>query len=594
MLDPRIYRTGFVAVVLAVFVLAFSLYDQQGPMGATLAPDAFNGQNAYNQMNALAGPAGYPSRRPGSTGDDGLASYVAQKLEKIPGYQVSVSLSKGQTVDGPRTLETVTAVKAGLSTGTIVIVAHRDSLSSPAAADLSGTATLLELARVLGCETQHRTIMLASTSGSAGAAGAMALARSLAGPVDAVIALGDLAGTRIHGPIVVPWSNGPELAPPALRNTVAASLGAQVGLRPGGTSFGAQFAHLAFPLTLSEQGAFGALGQPAVLLSVSGERGPSPNEPTSQDRLTALGRTVLATVSALDPGANVPAASPYLLYGGKVIPVWAIRLLVLALILPVLMATIDGVARARRRGHPIVRWIAWVLAGAAPLMLAVLLALAARPLGLLDAAPAAPVAAGAVPLHGSGVALLAILAVVVLVALFAARPLLIRLAHVRGAHRGVRNPAGEGAAAAVLVVMCAVSLAIWAANPFAAVLLIPALHLWMWVVDPQVRLHPALTATLVLAGLAAPAILIIYYANTLAMAPVDVLWNGVLLVAGGHVAVLAALEWSVVLGCLASVLAIAARALREPRPEEAPITVRGPITYAGPGSLGGTESALRR
>jgi hypothetical protein len=25
-----------------------------------------------------------------------------------------------------------------------------------------------------------------------------------------------------------------------------------------------------------------------------------------------------------------------------------------------------------------------------------------------------------------------------------------------------------------------------------------------------------------------------------------------------------------------------------------PITVRGPKTYAGPGSLGGTESALRR
>jgi hypothetical protein len=25
-----------------------------------------------------------------------------------------------------------------------------------------------------------------------------------------------------------------------------------------------------------------------------------------------------------------------------------------------------------------------------------------------------------------------------------------------------------------------------------------------------------------------------------------------------------------------------------------PVTVRGPVTYAGPGSLGGTESALRR
>jgi hypothetical protein len=26
----------------------------------------------------------------------------------------------------------------------------------------------------------------------------------------------------------------------------------------------------------------------------------------------------------------------------------------------------------------------------------------------------------------------------------------------------------------------------------------------------------------------------------------------------------------------------------------APLTIRGPLSYAGPGSLGGTESALRR
>ena len=65
MLDPRIYRTGLLAVVLGAFVLAFSLYNQQGPSGTTLAPDAFNGQNAYSTMWQLASQ--YPSRRPGST-----------------------------------------------------------------------------------------------------------------------------------------------------------------------------------------------------------------------------------------------------------------------------------------------------------------------------------------------------------------------------------------------------------------------------------------------------------------------------------------------------------------------------------------------
>jgi len=38
---------------------------------------------------------------------------------------------------------------------------------------------------------------------------------------------GDLAGTRVHDPIVVPWSSGQDIAPPLLRNTVAAALGAE-------------------------------------------------------------------------------------------------------------------------------------------------------------------------------------------------------------------------------------------------------------------------------------------------------------------------------------------------------------------------------
>jgi hypothetical protein len=67
------------------------------------------------------------------------------------------------------------------------------------------------------------------------------------------------------------------------------------------------------------------------------------------------------------------------------------------------------------------------------------------------------------------------------------------------------------------------------------------------------------------------------------------------MVAGGHIGVLAALEWSVALGCALSVGTIAGWTVRRAQQlEEAPVTVRGPVTYAGPGSLGGTESALRR
>ncbi len=590
MLDPRIYRTGLIAVVLGVIVLAFSLYDQQGPVGATLAPDAFNGQNAYSTMTKLA--AAHPHRRPGSAADHEIAGDVAQQLGRY-GFIVSRDTFSGQAADGARTLENVIGVRAGLSSGSIVVVAHRDSLGAPATADASGTAVLLELARVLSGETQHRTIVLASTSGSEGAAGATELARTLGGPVDAVIVLGDLAGTRVREPVVVPWSNGQDVAPPMLRNTVAAALGAQSRLAPGRTTLASQFAHLAFPMAVSEQGPFGARGEPAVLLSVSGERSPAAGEPTSPAQIAELGRTVLQTVSALDGGPSVPAPSAYLLYGGKVVPAWAIRLFVLALIVPVLMTTVDGVARARRRGHRMSRWVVWVLSSALPFVVAALLVLCSRLAGLIDVAPPGPVGAGVVPLHGGGTAALATLACAIVLGFLARGPLVRRLG---GADR---RSEGDGlvdaaAGAALLLVLCAVALVMWVANPFAAALIVPALHFWMWAVAPGVRLRAPLVALLVVGGLAAPVLAALYYVLTLGLGPVGTAWNWVLLLAGGDVGLLTAIEWSAVLGCAVSVVLIALRAAREPHPEDVPITVRGPITYAGPGSLGGTESALRR
>jgi hypothetical protein len=96
------------------------------------------------------------------------------------------------------------------------------------------------------------------------------------------------------------------------------------------------------------------------------------------------------------------------------------------------------------------------------------------------------------------------------------------------------------------------------------------------------------------AGLAAPALVIAYYARSLGVDPFGLAWSGVLLVAGGHLGLLTVVEWSVVAGCAFSLVLIAARSAREAPAQEPPVTIRGPITYAGPGSLGGTKSALRR
>ncbi len=600
-------------VVVAVIVVAFSLGNQANPLSATLVPDAFNGDTAYSTMQSLTHR--YPDRLPGSPGDNAIADHVARSLSS-DGFVVQRDVFGAQTVDGSRTVQNVIGTLAGSTPGTIVVVAHRDAPRPGSAADMSGTAVLLELAQVLSQQTQQRSIVLASTSGQVGAAGAAELVRNLPGPVDAVIVLGDMAGLQVGSPIVVPWSDSQRVADPLLRNTVSTALSEQTGIHARDESLGGQFLHLAFPLAASEQRPFVSSGLSAVLVSASGPRLPAPAEPTSPGQIGGFGRTVLQSVTALESGPTVPGPSSYLRWQGKLIPAWAIRLLVLALIAPVLCATIDGLARVRRRGHRVARWILWVLSACVPFVLAVLAIVVLRAVGLIDGAPPGPVGGDALTLSGRAVGIL--IGLVCLIAggfalrwwlgrrVWAATPAPAPApaparnggSHSRRAVRGAvpDDPASPGAAAAFLVVLCAIALVIWLANPFAAALLVPALHLWLWIVAPEQRLRAPWAVLLFGAGLVPGALALFYYAAALGLGAVPAAWNAVLMLAGGSMSVMRAIEWSVLLGCVVSLAAMIVRITRQPRfdPADGPITVRGPITYAGPGSLGGTKSALRR
>ena len=598
---------GIVPIVLAVMVLAFSLQDQPGALSTNIVPDAFNGAHAYAVLGSLA--KGYPHRTPGSDVDGRLAQNVASQLKSY-GFSTSTDIFQGATPDGARTMENVIGIRAGGGGGSIVLVAHRDAAGSQSMASLSGTAVMLELARVLAGQTLARTLVVVSTTGSDGAVGAQRLAARLPGPVDAVLVLGDLAGTGARQPLISPWSDAQTVAPPTLRNTVSSALAAQTSLSGVDSGLGGQVAHLAFPMSATEQAPFDTRGVPAVQLSLSGGRDPSASEPVSASRIAGLGRSALEAVSALEAGPAVPAPSTYLLWNGKVIPAWAVRLLVLVLILPVLAVTVDGMARARRRGHSISRWIVWVGAAALPFILAAALVVIARATGWVGPASSVPANPGTWPLGAGGIALLVMMGALVVAGLVWLRPLVIGSVGLRG-RLALPSPAangdrpsgprrerdegagqGAGAAAGVLVVMCLVSLAIWASNPFAALLLVPALHLWLWVLTPDIRLPIPVTVLLVILGLAPVALLATYLAISFGLGPVGLTWTGVLMLAGGGLSLWGAIEWSLLAGCAISVVVIAVRA--RAGATELPVTVRGPVSYAGPGSLGGTESALRR
>lgn len=660
-LNGRIYRAAFVPLLFALVIAGFSLGDRVGPLGSNLAPDAFSGARAFATLQRLA--ARFPDRRPGSAGDAGLAAEVARELRGLGsaargGFSVSIRRFRAQTIDGARTLTTVIAQRPG-TTGEapIVILAHRDAAGSggaggsPSKAELSGTAALLELARVLAAGETQRTIVLVSTSGGsggnagaadfaahaaaligAGAGGAVAGEGGADGPIDAALVLGDLAGERLRQPLVASLSAGPGAAPQLLQNTLTAALAQQAGVAAGALGGAGQLAHLVFPLPAGEQGPLDARGLPAVLLGVGGERPPPAGEPVSAARLEGFGRAALSAVYALDAAGEVPRVAAGLPIQRKAIPGWALRLLVAALLAPALAALGDGLARLRRRGEPVGRALLWALACGLPFLAGALFAILLGALGAIPA-PRPPVSPAALPFDGT--ALKAVLAVVlVLVLAWLGWPALMR-------RLGLAiRPRTDAAVLAPLLLLGALAAVVWVFDPLTALLLAPALHLWLLFASPlwppggsglspdgriasplrspglgplrarRSGLHrPAgrgliWTLGLLTLGLVPLVLLVAFYATQLELGLGGVAHTALLLLASGRIGIAGAVLWSAAFAVPAALLlvALAAPPVEVPRSggpqdglgEYEAITVRGPVSYAGPGSLGGTESALRR
>ena len=596
MIDPRIYRAALIPVLFAFVLLAFSLENRPQPMRTTLAPDAFQGPRAFQTAYGDATTKGladrFPDRRPGSAGDDALASTVAAQM-RASGFRVRTVTHEGETIDGRRSLRTVIAERPGTLDERIVVVAHRDAAGRGAAAELSGTAGLLELARIFGAPRQtRRTLTLVSTSGgSGGATGAADLAGDLDGPIGAVLVLGDLASRTVRAPLVTAWSNGLGATPQRLRATVQEAVRVETGSGSGAPRALSQFARFAMPATFGEQGALLASGLPAVLLSIGGDHPPAANARVSRVRLEAFGRAALRAITVLDAA---PASRPItteasnrdLLTSRKVLPEWAMRLFVGSLLLTVLITVVDAFAALLRKRAPIAVWLRWTLVNAMPFLAAALFAIAVGVVGLLGAVPDAPVAPQALPARPA-----ALLAVLLAFALGWAwmRPAMLRL--VRADAVTMSEP---GAGVIIVLVATAVACVMWITNPYSAALLVPALHIWLFALSPDLRIRRALRLVLAALGLVPIAIVAIALARSLGLGGLDASWELLLLIAGGHISFVGVVLWSLVSSCAVGALLIAGSGRVSAGDDDISITVRGPRSYAGPGSLGGTESALRR
>ena len=510
--NSRLYRGTWLLVGLPLLLLAFSVA-RPAALQAPNLPPTFDGTAAASLATDLA--TRYPDRQPGTPGANGAAAWFRQQLQPY-GFDVHPDRFTA-TIHGRRTtLVNLVAEKVGLSPGEIVVMAHRDDSGTGAGLNdnASGTAALVELARSYAPTAAAQRISLPyslvflSTDGSA--AGARGAARFAAETrtgqkVLAVINLDAVGGSG--RPRLLFNGDTARSPAPGLVETVRAALAGEAGAepaRPGGLQ---QLIDLAFPFSPYEQAPFVSRGIPAVTITTAGAR-PLMAAGRGAGRLDVrhlglIGLSAQDTVDALEQGVSLSQGpASYIFLGQRLIRGWAIEIVLVAMLLPFLAASVDLFARCRRRRISIAPGLrsyrsrlglwAWVTA----------LFLIFGAIGLWGRGDGRPPALNTVAWPAASLLALLVLAgvgwIVARSRLLPQRPI-----------RPEEQLAGHSAA---LLALGVVGLLVAATNPFALVFVLPSLHAWLWLPQVQTR-HATTRAAVLLAGFVGPAYLVWSFAT---------------------------------------------------------------------------------
>jgi len=201
----------------------------------------------------------------------------------------------------------------------------------------------------------------------------------------------------------------------------------------------------------------------------------------------------------------VQGTSSYVYLGARVIRGWAIELVLIAALLPFVIATIDLFARCRRRRLPIApalrsyrsRLAFWIWVGVVFELFALL--------GVWPGGAALPLAP-----HSAAARHWPLFGLVGLAALAAVGWVIARSRLVPRRPVGIDDELAGYTAA--LLALGVVGLMVVATNPFALILVLPSLHAWLWL--PQVQSRPAwLRASVLALGFLGPVVLVISFAT---------------------------------------------------------------------------------
>ncbi len=467
MLNARLYRTSWIVAGVALIVALLTLEAPSATLEPKL-PSAFDSASALRLSQQMAGVA--PERPAGSEADSRAAEWVRARLAEIPrGGQVQTQEFVARTAAGRLTLRNLYLVVPGAGDGAgrggILVVAPRDTPRG-VRAGTSGTGVMIELATLMAKTSHRRPFLFVSTDGSTvgGAGMRWFLSRFSSFDIAGAVVLDDPA-TAV-GDVITIWSLGTDGRSALDLARTAATTAAPARADPM-PSFGQQLVNAAVPQTFGDQGPLVAAGIPAVTLSARSDsplrRGPA--DPTER-RMQQVGDASFRLLAALDAAETIPGPTRAVTIGNKTLRGGIVRIALLLLAIPVLVASIDVLSRLRQGRIPVAPGFAALTVRVAPALAVVIVGYAMVLAGLLPGTAAGGLPQPQdVPLDATAGLGLALSGLAGVGALFAARRFIGRV----GA-----SPASEAAAALLLIALLLVVA--WAVRPATLILALPVAH----------------------------------------------------------------------------------------------------------------------
>src|SRR4051812_36615934 len=550
-ISGRTYRGTWLFVAFPLLLAAFTV-TRPAALPRPALPAAFDRVGATQLAADLASQA--PDRSPETPGATLGAQWFVDQLRAY-GFVVRRNRFESDVAGrGRLPFENLVAVVPGRSPSAIMVVAHRDNTGAGSGANdnASGTAALIELARSyaspVGASTApstsrrvtpaHTLVFLSTDGGARGAVGAAHFAEHspLARDVSAVVDLDAIAG---HGPTRLEFAGDrSQLPSTTLLATAAARALEQGGDLPRRPSALRQLLDLAFPFSAYEQAPFLGRGVSVVTLTSAGDRPPSEvgdtpgfvQTPKSRVRLGQIGRSAQQLLASLDEGLELTqGTTTYLWLGARIVRGWAVEIVLVAALLPFLVAAVDLFAFLRRRR---VGLLPAIRSLRSRVLFWLFVALLFEVFGLIGWWPHSslrpPALAGSAGTDWPVVGLLVLAGISAAAWLVARDRLLPR--------REVDREEELAGHCAALLALTLVALLVVALNAFALVFLLPSLHAWLWLAQLGDRPLAARMATWA-AGFAGALLLVWEFAGRFGLG-LDAPWYLLQLAALNHVPLL--------------------------------------------------------